>query len=136
MKLTGGCYCGEIRYESTGEPMLRAQCHCRECQTISGGGPNLFMLLPRDGFGYTRGQPGTFTRSDLEKPVTREFCGTCGTHLITQSRNFDAVVLKIGTLDDPTLFGQPQMAIFTVDRQPFHLIADGLPQFERLPPRG
>lgn len=137
MKLTGGCYCGEIRYEATGEPMFRAQCHCRECQMISGGGPNLFMAMPSDGFSFTKGQPKTFARSDLEQPVTRTFCATCGTHLTSQrpNSNYDVVVLKIGTLDDPTQFGQPQIAIFTVDRQPFHIIPDGIPTFEGLPPR-
>lgn len=46
-----------------------------------------------------------------------------------------AVVLKVGTLDDPSLFGGPRMAIYTIDKQPFHHIADGLPSFERLPQR-
>ena len=45
------------------------------------------------------------------------------------------VILKVGTLDDPSLFGTPQMAIYTVDKQPFHVIPDGLQTFERLPPR-
>jgi len=135
MKLTGGCYCGEIRYEANGEPMLRAQCHCRECQTFSGGGPNLFMVMPLDGFSFTEGQPKTFTRSDLENPVTRAFCTTCGTHITSRRPDLDAVILKIGTLDDPTQYDQPQIAIFTVDRQPFHIIPDGIPQFERRPPR-
>ena len=44
-----------------------------------------------------------------------------------------AVLIKVGTLDDPTVFGQPQMAIFTIDKQPFHQIPDGLPTFERTP---
>jgi hypothetical protein len=43
--------------------------------------------------------------------------------------------LKVGTLDEPSLYGQPRMAIFTVDRQAFHHIPDGLPRFERMPPR-
>jgi hypothetical protein len=46
-----------------------------------------------------------------------------------------AVILKAGTFDDPTLFGAAQMAIYTVDKQAFHQIPDGLPTFERLPPR-
>jgi hypothetical protein len=45
------------------------------------------------------------------------------------------VVLKVGALDDPSLFDEPQMAIYTVDKQPFHQIPDGLPTFERLPKR-
>jgi len=120
---------------SEGEPRLKAQCHCRECQYISGGSPNMFMLMPPDGFRYVSGTPKTFARSDLEQPVTREFCETCGTHIATRRPGLKAVVLKVGTLDDPSQFGAPQMAIYAVDRQPFHLIAEGLPVHERLPPR-
>jgi hypothetical protein len=135
MKLEGGCYCGGLRYVADGEPMLKAQCHCRECQYISGGAPNMFMLMPQDSFNYTKGTPKQFKRSDLERPVTREFCPECGTHVVTRPQRLPAVVVKVGTLDDPKLFGAPQMAIYTCDRQPFHQIAEGLPTFERLPPR-
>ncbi|MCB1340641.1 MAG: GFA family protein [Pseudooceanicola sp.] len=134
--LTGRCYCGDLRYEAEGDPVLKAQCHCRECQYISGGGPNYFMLIPKDGFRYTKGTPKNFARPDLPHPVTREFCRTCGTHILTRLIGREQVVLKVGTLDDPsTAYGAPRIAIYTVDRQPFHIVADGLPLFERLPPR-
>ena len=81
------------------------------------------------------GTPRTFTRSDLESPVTREFCENCGTHLVTRRPDLAFVILKVGTLDDPSLFGLPQMAIYTLDKQPFHLIPEGVPAFEREPPR-
>jgi hypothetical protein len=88
-----------------------------------------------DGFNYTKGSPKQFTRSDLERAVTREFCAECGTHLITRRPGLKPVVLKVGTLDDPGLFGGPQMAIYAIDKQAFHHIPDGLPTFERLPTR-
>lgn len=135
MKFEGGCYCGKIRYVAEGEPRLKAQCHCRECQYISGGAPNMFMLVEPQGFRYTSGEPRKFSRSDLERPVTREFCGECGTHLATRRPGLPQIILKVGTLDDPGLFGTPQMAIYTIDKQPFHSIPPGLPTFERLPPR-
>ena len=133
MKLEGGCYCGELRYAAEGKPMLRAQCHCRECQYIAGGSPNLFLLMPPDGFSYTKGTPKQFRRSDLENAVTREFCAECGTHLVTRPQGLPAVVVKVGTLDEPSHFGGPRMAIFTIDKQAFHQIPEGLPTFERLP---
>jgi hypothetical protein len=44
------------------------------------------------------------------------------------------VVIKVGTLDDPASFA-PQVAIYTVDKQPFHHIPAEMPTFERLPRR-
>ena len=135
MKLEGGCYCGAVRYAAEGEAMMKSQCHCRECQYMTGGAPNLFIAMPVDGFRYTKGAPKQFKRTDLERPVTREFCAECGTHLITRPAAFPVIVVKVGTLDDPSLFGAPQSAIYTVDKQPFHHIPDDLPAFERLPQR-
>ncbi|MFC3651411.1 GFA family protein [Dyella humi] len=135
MQFEGGCYCGSVRYTAEGEPMLKGQCHCRECQYISGGAPHMFLLMPADGFRYTQGTPKSYSRADLEHRVTREFCPECGTHLITRRPDMPAVILKVGTLDDPRLFGAPQIAIFTCDKQPFHQIPEGMPAFERMPAR-
>lgn len=133
MTLTGGCYCRQIRYAAEGEPTLKAQCHCRECQYITGGGPNYFMLMPTSGFRYDQGSPAQFSRSDLDRPVTREFCPTCGTHLVTRPPGMPMLVLKVGSLDDPGQYGGPRIAIYTIDKQPFHCMAEGMPTFERLP---
>ncbi len=136
MELTGGCYCGALRYKAEGKPILKAQCHCRECQYISGGAPNLFMLMPPEGFAYNKGEPKKFKRADLDNAVAREFCAECGTHILTRRQDMSQIVLKIGTLNDAAAgYGGPKMAIYTVDRQPFHLIAEGVPAFDRLPGR-
>jgi hypothetical protein len=133
MKLTGRCYCGDIKYAFEGDVQSSLQCHCRECQYISGGSPNVAMVLPESGFGFTQGTPQAFARSDLETPVTRYFCPRCGTSLGTRSpKRPGSFIVKVGTLDDPSIF-KPRVAIFTIDKQPFHHIAEGLPAFERRP---
>jgi len=134
MKLIGGCYCGGLRYEATGDAIFKGQCHCRECQYISGGNPNVVMAMPESGFSYTKGSPKQYRRSDLAKPVTREFCAECGTHILAKTSALPgALVIKVGTFDDPSVFGSPQMAIFTVDKQSFHHVPEGVPTFERTP---
>lgn len=134
MEIQGGCYCGAVRYKVSGEALFRGQCHCRECQYISGGHPNVVMGMLEAGFAYTKGTPKGFQRKDLPNAVTREFCGECGTHLLTRTQAVaGAVLLKVGTFDDPSVFGGPQMVIFTIDKQPFHHIPEGVPAFERTP---
>ena len=135
MDVQGGCYCGAVRYKDTGDALFKGQCHCRECQYISGGHPNLVMGMPEGGFAYVKGAPKGFRRRDLDDPVTREFCAECGTHMATRLPGLPSVILKVGPLDNPSLFGGPQMAIFTIDKQPFHQIPAGVPTFERMPER-
>ena len=92
------------------------------------------MGMPESGFAYTKGTPKGFKRKDLADPVTREFCAECGTHLLTRTpRVPGAVLLKIGTFDDPSLFGGPQMVIYTKDKQAFHHVPEGVPSFESRP---
>jgi hypothetical protein len=133
MNVEGGCYCGAVRYRAEGDPVFRAQCHCRECQYISGGSPNVVMGVPERGFAYTLGAGKPFRRKDLPNPVTREFCAECGTHLLTRAPSMGAVMLKVGTLDDPSLFGGPQMITYTIEKQSFHHVPEGIPAFERFP---
>ena len=135
MTLDGGCYCGAVRYAVDGEARFKGECYCRPCQHFSGGGPNLFMLMPPEGFRWTRGEPKRFKRSDLDNAVTREFCGDCGTQIATRRPGLNAVVLKIGTLDDPSVFARAAMAIFTAEKQPFHALSEHIAAFEGLPAR-
>ena len=93
----------------------------------------MIIAMPRSGFHYSSGEPKTFQRSDLENGVVREFCGNCGTSLTSNPPGMaEMVIIKVGTMDDPSVFNS-QMAIFTVDKQAFHHIPDGMPTFERAP---
>lgn len=133
MQAEGGCYCGALRYAVDGKAMMKGECYCRPCQHNSGGGPNYFMLLPAPAFTWTKGEPKGYSKGH-KGAVTRHFCETCGTQIITTRPDMDGVVvLKIGTLDKPAIFGGAKMAIFTEDRQDFHRLSEEFPAFERLP---
>jgi len=124
-----------VRYEVTSEPAAKLQCHCRECQYISGGGPNFAMLVPNEGFAFTEGSVTDFKRGDIDGARTRQFCTACGTHLTIVLPGRGLTAVKVGTLDDPTGdYGDSQFAIFMKDAQPFHTVADGKTCFDATPP--
>jgi len=81
--------------------------------------------------------PGCLTDVDAEGPadsVTREFWPDCGTHILGRSpRLLGSVLLKPGSLDDPSAFGRPQLVVFTIDKQSFHHVPEDVPTFERTP---
>jgi hypothetical protein len=133
MEFTGRCYCGDITYKASGDPAIRVQCHCRECQYLSGGSVNTTIGMPEASFEYTKGAPAKYKRADLENGVTRHFCGNCGTQVLTMAPGLAGVMLiKVGTMDDPSMF-TPDLAIFTAESQAFHHIADGLPNYAGFP---
>ena len=134
MEVTGGCYCGAVRYEAKGESLAKGMCFCRECRHISGGGANVLMGMPAAGYSYTRGTPSQFTRTDIEGAATREFCGNCGTHMVTRSpRMKDAVLIKVGSLDDQDAYGMPTMAVYCSEKKAYHVVPEGVASFARFP---
>ena len=135
MAITGGCYCGEVRYEVDGPQEAAFQCHCRECQYLTGGNANIVVVFAESDFRYTKGLASSFARSDLENPVTRHFCGACGTGIGSRSPSRpNSMIVKVGTLDDPGEY-QAQAAIFTCDQQPYHHIPGDIPSFDKRPPK-
>ena len=135
LNTTGRCYCGALKYEINEQAEAAFQCHCRECQYITGGNPDIVMVFSKDAFRYMEGHPKKFARGDLETPVTRYFCGDCGTAIGTESPpRPNSTIVKVGTLDNLSDFSA-QAAIFTCDIQPFHHLPVGFSAFEKRPPK-
>ena len=44
-----------------------------------------------------------------------------------------AVIVKVGSLDDPSAFDRPDVSIYTCDKQPFHRVFEGAPAFAVTP---
>jgi hypothetical protein len=131
---TGGCHCGAVRYQFEGGSLMSGLCLCSTCQKISGGGGNFFMAVDAAGFQFTAGNPKSFNKNDRPGSPTRHFCDVCGVHLTARSdRAPSAVLVKVGTLDDPSVFKVPQLVTWTSEMQAFHLLAAGVPAHPEFP---
>jgi hypothetical protein len=132
MSITGHCYCGNVSYEAKGPVFLKAECLCRECQYITGGGSLHIIAVPLDGFALTKGEVKGYQRDDIEGAVTRQFCPNCGTHMFTRAPALaDAIIIKVGTLDDPSIYDGPDTINFACDAQPYHRVPDDKPVFQK-----
>ncbi len=130
---SGGCRCGAVRYTSKAAPMFAGHCHCRDCQYASGGGFSTVLLVPADAVDV-KGKTNEFTvTADNGNQVTRRFCPTCGTPMFSVlSGNPNALVIKAGTLDDPS-WVKPAMHIWTKSAQPWSEFSGTLPKIEGQP---
>jgi hypothetical protein len=101
---------------------------------ISGGAGNLFMAVNAQTMEFTKGTPRSFNKGDRPWSPTRHFCEKCGVHLTARSeRAPSAVLIKVGTLDDPSLFEGPQVVTWTSEMQKFHLLPPDVPAHPEFP---
>jgi hypothetical protein len=134
---TGGCLCGAVRYELSGRAQMDLSCYCRDCQYVSGGGPaHAIVMLSKD-VSITQGEPKEYwTVSAKGRRVARIFCGKCGTPLFARAEKLPQyLTVKVGSLDDPTVF-EPQANIWTKSAQPWHHLDAAISRFKENPELG
>jgi hypothetical protein len=126
----GGCLCGACRYGATGEPVNVRVCHCRLCQRAIGAAFNARALFRLDQVTLS----GPIGRHNSSDAITRGFCTRCGTTVYSAREEAGLIGLTLGSLDDPGRWA-PTAHIWVSSRQPWLVLADGLPQYpEGAPP--
>jgi len=104
-KVTGGCLCGAIRYESDQPPYQVGYCHCDMCKKSLG---NIFMtaaFFKHEHFRFVSEEPNWYASSTVAK---RGFCARCGSPVAWQHSEADQISISVGTLDSPEKF-EPQV---------------------------
>jgi hypothetical protein len=127
---TGGCACGAIRYEISGEPMVMNDCQCRDCQQRSGTGHGSYLTFPDKGSVKLEGEA---KHSDIVAD-THAFCPACGSPVyLTFAAMPDLFTVHAASLDDPSRF-KPQMVTYRVRGYAWDRLDPALPKFDRMPP--
>src|SRR5882672_12237044 len=83
MTHSGSCFCVEVKFEVTGEPVAMGYCHCSSCRHWSAGPVNAFTLWQPTAVRVTRGGDniGTYNKTPQS---SRKWCKTCGGHIFTE----------------------------------------------------
>jgi hypothetical protein len=124
-KLTGGCLCGAVRYETTGSPAWAGHCHCSLCRRSSGAAYVSWFVVPSATFKFTQGQSALYASSERAR---RGHCAICGTQLVFLSnRRPENTAITIASLDHPGAV-QAKEHIFWDDRVPSLSETDDLPK--------
>ncbi len=127
---TGGCLCGAVRYEATGEPRLGLLCHCKMCQRASGAPVAALLFMDASNVTVTNGQ----TRSvPFSHRASREICNTCaGPLFFRREARPELRAIYVGSLDDPSSF-RPSMHVCVSSAMPWLDIRDHAPRYDEKP---
>ena len=134
MKISGGCLCGAVRYESSAAPLVTRACWCRLCQYLGAGSGTVNVCFKTESF-TIRGETSDYvSTADSGNVLHRRFCPACGTPLFSAAESRPHLVFaRAGTLDDPEI-AQPEVTIWTSAAPSWACIAEDLPRVERQPP--
>lgn len=103
MDVTGGCFCGQLRYEARIDLGAVAICHCRDCQIFSGSAFFTSARTDPADFRFTQGEPTYFEKVGGSGGIRRmAFCATCGSHICAMPGDAIAaqhLSLRIATSD-------------------------------------
>jgi hypothetical protein len=109
-------------------------CHCTNCQKISGSAFNISVTIAEASLAFTKGEPAKFVwTSDAGNTRSGWFCGACGSRIVNAMSPSNGVLsLRGGTLDD-TSWLEPAGDIWVKSKQPWVTIPEGRIQTERGP---
>lgn len=129
---TGGCMCGNIRYECSAEPIVMVNCHCRDCQRATGGAFASGLLVSRQAVNVTGEVKYYDVTGDSGSTVGRGFCPNCGSRLFSRPPIPELMGIMAGSLDDPSWF-QPAIDCYTKSAQPWDYMNPALLKFPTMP---
>lgn len=104
-RFTGGCLCGSLRIEASGQPLRVGMCHCMDCRKHHGALFHASAVFPEHAVSIT-GEASSY--------AGRFFCPRCGSSVF--GRSGDEVEVNLGTLDAPDQF-TPTYELWTVRRE-------------------
>src|SRR5476649_2086760 len=100
MAIEGGCLCGAVTYEISGEPMFVGHCACENCQKATGGGHSSIAAYPEPSLTVSGAVTSYVGKGDSGQDTTYQFCPKCGSRLLTRAAMMPNVVMvTLGTME-------------------------------------
>ena len=138
LPLTGGCFCGGLRYELAGEPHLAYICHCTDCQHLTSSAFSVALTVTDSAFRLTKGEPQRLQKTaDSGRIIARWICPDCACWVTSDPQPGAAPGemirrVRAGSLDD-TSWLRPTAHYWTRSRQPWVVLPEGDDVYETQP---
>jgi len=105
---TGGCHCGEVRFEVTADISSVVSCNCSLCQKRGA----LWIFVPAENFALRAGLEDLKDYQFGKKSIHHLFCPQCGVGAFSRGhtpQDTAMVAINVRCLDDIDLASLPQV---------------------------
>ena len=123
MNHSGGCLCGNVRFNAEGDPLRVGLCHCRYCQLRTGSAFGISVYFPEDAVTSPSGELETYALETENGNTLRiERCENCGTSVfwrIDSEAYAGMTGIAGGCFDPPTFWYDITREVFTRSKAKF-----------------
>ena len=99
--ISGGCLCGNVRFEVSEFSSGIFKCHCSKCRKAFGGASSAAALAPQNAFTWLAGEDSA-REFRASSGFLRRFCSDCGSILPQHLPDYGAWWIPAGLFDtDP-----------------------------------
>ncbi|TDJ38391.1 MAG: GFA family protein [Gammaproteobacteria bacterium] len=121
----GHCLCRSVRFETRGNPLWVAYCHCESCRRHTGAPVSVYVGFRRTQVEFSPEEPPSFESSP---GVRRRFCPSCGTPISYEADDREGELhLHVSGFEHPEDFS-PDRHDFYSERLAWLDIDDNLPR--------
>ena len=110
--LTGECLCGTVKFSVADRFKAFYQCHCKQCQQLTGSAFASNIFTDPGNIEWLSGQDNITNYEHPSREFSKSFCKICGSALPFINKTKTSLILPAGSLNElPNI--QPQANIFT-----------------------
>jgi hypothetical protein len=111
-QLTGECLCGSVKFSMMDSFKAFYQCHCKQCQQLTGSAFASNIFTDPGNIKWLSGQAKITKYQHPTKEFSKSFCAICGSAVPFTDKTKTSLIVPAGSLNEqPDI--QPQANIYT-----------------------
>ncbi|MBV1883344.1 MAG: GFA family protein [Pseudomonadales bacterium] len=110
--LSGGCLCGRVKFSVRDEFKTFLQCHCKQCQQLTGSAFASNIFTHPGNIEWLCGESNITVYEHPIREFSKFFCNRCGSGLPFINKTKTSLIVPAGSLNEAFTI-QPQANIFT-----------------------
>ncbi|MFT4798257.1 MAG: hypothetical protein ACJAYE_000957 [Candidatus Azotimanducaceae bacterium] len=97
-KINGGCLCGAIKFELDEDFKAFYQCHCQQCQNLTGSAFASNLLTHPQNVTWLSGMDSIAVYEHPDRDFSKSFCKSCGSAVPFVNKRRTSLVVPAGSL--------------------------------------
>ena len=132
-QLTGNCLCGRVSFKAEGTPKFMANCHCTDCQQVTGSAFATLVFMEEKDVKVTGATKKFEHAVDSGNILINHFCPNCGAQMFSSGNGRPGMIgLRAGQINDKDEI-KPQFNVYASSRLPCTILDENIPAFEKMP---